>query len=363
MGGSAAAQSVDGGRSELPGMKRDIFDQVQGQKGRPPPRGKGPPDCPKSDGWSAFTAIAFTSSSAFVKLSVNEEKCKQLISIGGVNMTQLINASRTCGPAGEFKRRIAENMSSMFFQGGFDWVKSENETLEVVTEDGTFQAHVNEDNYVEMLACWRYGCGCEQANNPIMRGILIAMLVIAAGGLSYDSVKVLWQKIKGKKPAKHVECKNGHRMEKVKYTRIHYCDICGQAGTQYQCGACSSCNYDMCKKCYTETKAKLKTQLKEWYEKHPEDRPKGKKGDENEKDEEEEKEEKEEEENVKSEAEKSDKSGTEADADAKCPTPKTDTEAESEKDKDNEDEPDASNETKEESKEESKEEASEPANT
>merc|ERR1712039_243048 len=165
--------------------------------------------------------------------------------------------------------------------------------------------HVNEDNYVEMLACWRYGCGCEQANNPIMRGILIAMLVIAAGGLSYDSVKVLWQKIKGKKPAKHVECKNGHRMEKVKYTRIHYCDICGQAGTQYQCGACSSCNYDMCKKCYTETKAKLKTQLKEWYEKHPEDRPKGKK------------EEKEEEENVKSEAEKSDKSGTEADADTK----------------------------------------------
>merc|ERR1712039_800743 len=216
--------------------------------------------------------------------------------------------------------------------------------------------HVNEDNYVEMLACWRYGCGCEQANNPIMRGILIAMLVIAAGGLSYDSVKVLWQKIKGKKPAKHVECKNGHRMEKVKYTRIHYCDICGQAGTQYQCGACSSCNYDMCKKCYSETKAKLKTQLKEWYEKHPEDRPKGKKGDENEK-----------EENVKSEAEKSDKSGTEADADTKCPTPKTDTEAESEKDKDNEDEPDASNETKEESKEESKEEAkeeaSEPANT
>merc|ERR1712039_1017162 len=220
--------------------------------------------------------------------------------------------------------------------------------------------HVNEDNYVEMLACWRYGCGCEQANNPIMRGILIAMLVIAAGGLSYDSVKVLWQKIKGKKPAKHVECKNGHRMEKVKYTRIHYCDICGQAGTQYQCGACSSCNYDMCKKCYTETKAKLKTQLKEWYEKHPEDRPKGKKGDENEKDEEEEKEEKDEkeekeEEEVKSEAEKSDKSGTEADADTKCPTPKTDTEAESEKDKDNEDEPDASNETK--------EETSEPAST
>lgn len=218
----------------------------------------------------------------------------------------------------------------------------------MVTEDGTFEAHVNEDNYALMLACWRYGCGCEQANNPIMRGILLAMLVIAAGGLGYDSLKVLWQKIKGKKPPKHVECKNGHRMEKVKLTRTHYCDICGCSGTQYQCGV--SCNYDMCKKCYGDSKTKIKAQMKEWLEKHPEDRPKGKKGEEEDKDEDEEKEEKEEkeEEGNKSEtekSEKSEKSGTEAEADTKCPTPKTDTEAESEKDKDNDDEPDATNET------------------
>merc|ERR1712039_832264 len=135
--------------------------------------------------------------------------------------------------------------------------------------------HVNEDNYVEMLACWRYGCGCEQANNPIMRAILLSMLVIAVGGLSYDSLKVLWAKIVGKKPPKHVECKNGHRMEKVKLTRKHYCDVCGQSGTLYQCVA--SCNYDMCKKCYSDSKVKVKEAYNKWLEKHPEEKKKSKK--------------------------------------------------------------------------------------
>merc|ERR1712007_199202 len=94
---------------------------------------------------------------------------------------------------------------------------------------------VSEHKYQEMLACWKYGCGCEQANSPVTRGIFIALLVIALGGLSFDSLKMLYEKIVGKKPPKHVECKNGHRMEEVKLAERHFCDICNANGTTYQC--------------------------------------------------------------------------------------------------------------------------------
>eukprot|EP00448_Togula_jolla_P013313 CAMPEP_0170581948 /NCGR_PEP_ID=MMETSP0224-20130122/7317_1 /TAXON_ID=285029 /ORGANISM="Togula jolla, Strain CCCM 725" /LENGTH=392 /DNA_ID=CAMNT_0010905129 /DNA_START=1 /DNA_END=1179 /DNA_ORIENTATION=+ len=266
----ATQANIDGGRSELPGMRQDIFDQVQkNKKGGPQPRGRGPPDCPKSDGMSPFLAVAFASGEMYVRVNSSSQHCVRLVSVGGANYTTLINASRTCGPAGEWKRRIAENLSSIFFQGGLDWVKSENETLEVITEDGVFQAFVNEENYAEQLACWKKGCGCEQANNPIMRAIFIAIGVISIGGLSWDSVKLGLEKLKGKKPPKHVECKKGHRMGEVKFAYNHLCDVCGKAGTAYQCSV--SCNYDMCKVCYKAAKKKVKTTLKEWLEKHPDD--------------------------------------------------------------------------------------------
>merc|ERR1712050_655150 len=98
-----------------------------------------------------------------------------------MNYSDLRNASKTCGPVGEWKNRIAENMSSMFFQGGFDWIKGINETLEVITEEGTSQVEVNEEKYVELMSCWRYACGCEQAQNPLGRAIGIALLVGALG--------------------------------------------------------------------------------------------------------------------------------------------------------------------------------------
>merc|ERR1711988_217505 len=97
-------------------------------------------------------------------------------------------------------------------------------------------------------------CGCEQANNPIARGIFVALLVIAIAGVGWDSVKLAIDKIKGKKPPKKVMCKKGHKMEEVKYTAKIYCDMCSTSGTTYQCSA--SCNYDLCKNCYKATKKK-----------------------------------------------------------------------------------------------------------
>merc|ERR1712151_1171402 len=165
--------------SQLPGMKQDMFDQAQ-QKKRMGNRkmAKGPPDCPKSDSMSPFWALTFVNGELFVKLNSTEEKCTKLLTVGGANLTILTNASRTCGPAGEWKRRIAEQLSAVFFQGGLEWVKHENETIEVVTEDGTFEVPVTEERYQEMLACWAKGCGCEQVANPIGRAILFTLAAI-----------------------------------------------------------------------------------------------------------------------------------------------------------------------------------------
>jgi len=305
----ATAQSIDGGRSELPGMKRDIFDQYEASKrsGGAKKVGKGPPDCPKSDGMSPFTGVVMLGGEMYVRLNGTEGQCRRLITLGGANFSSMVNFSRTCGPAGEYKRRIAENISTIFFQGGLDWAKHDGETMEVVTEDGTFEVDVSEAKYEILLECWKRGCDCEQAKNPIMKAVFMALAVIAVGGLSYDSLKVAWAKIVGVKPPKHVECKQGHRMEKVKLTRTHYCDICSVAGTLYQCR--DKCNYDMCKSCYDDRKGKVKAAYAKWLEKHPEEKSKkSKKDDEDDKDEKE----TETEDASKSEAESEAKSGKES---------------------------------------------------
>merc|ERR1719454_581838 len=249
-----------------------MFDQINRQKKGQQQRsslGKGPPDCPKSDKMTPFASMAFVGPDLFVRLETLEGTCHKLISVGGANLTVLRNASLTCGPAGEWKKRVAEEMSMVFFQGGLDWVKSENETIEVVTEEGTFQTEINEAKYATMMDCWKRSCGCEQANNPKMKIVLITLLACALGGLSYDSMKLAWEQFKGSKPSKYVQCKKGHRMVEVKEQYSHICDICRKSGTCYQCTA--SCNYDMCKVCYKAAKKKQKSKYKDWLEKHPED--------------------------------------------------------------------------------------------
>mmetsp|Transcript_101460 Transcript_101460/g.262276 ORF Transcript_101460/g.262276 Transcript_101460/m.262276 type:complete len:359 (+) Transcript_101460:154-1230(+) len=267
--------NIDGGRSDLPGMKQDMFDRAQRDKGKPgPQKGKGRPDCPKSDKMSPFFGLAFVSGEVFVKLNSTDEQCKRLITVGGANYTELTNASKTCGPAGEWKKRIVEEMSAVFFQGGLDWVRSENETIEVVTEDGTFEIEVTEGKFNELEQCWARGCECEQAKNPAGRAMLMSLLAVAVVAIGWDSIKLTLEKFTGKKPPSKVQCKKGHKMEEVKFAYSHSCDQCGKSGTQYQCSV--SCNYDLCKVCYKAAKKKAKADMAEWIAKHPEDAKKEK---------------------------------------------------------------------------------------
>jgi len=230
---------------------------------------------------SPFFGLAFASGEMYVRINETEGECKRLITVGGANYSVLTNASRTCGPAGEWKKRIAEELSAVFFQGGLDWVKSENETVEVVTEDGTFEAVVSEAKFAAQLDCWKRGCGCEQAKNPKMRMILLTILVLSVGGIGTDGFKLLWEKVKGKKPAKHVMSAKGHRMTETKMAYSHHCDICGKSGTTYTCSG--GTNYDMCEPCYKNAKKEVKAKWKVWIEKHPEDAKK-KKGEKDEED-------------------------------------------------------------------------------
>jgi len=272
------AAQVDGGRSELPGMKKDMFDQYQNNKKKPQQaKSKAPPPCPRSDFMSPFTGITFSSSEMYVRLNGTEGKCTRLITVGGYNFTNMMNFSRTCGPAGEWKRRVAENLSTIFFQGGSEsWAKHDGDIIEVITEEGTFEVNVTEAKYEEMVECWKRGCGCEQANHPTMKVLFITMGVIAISGLCYDSFKAAYKKIVGEKPPKHVLSKAGHRMVKIKPSSKYYCDACGSRGVAYQCSG--DTEYHLTKKCYEEAKAKVKIAWKKWLEDHPEDRKSKKDG-------------------------------------------------------------------------------------
>lgn len=183
-------------------MRQDIFDQVnRASKNRNQQRvGKAPPECPKADKMTPFMNIAFVGGDVFVRPDSPEGRCQRLISVGGANLTELRKAALTCGPPGEWKYRIVEEMSAVFFQGGWEWVKGDNEIIEVVTEEGTFQTKVSEAKYAQMMECWKAACGCEQADNPIMKIFMFLLLICALGGLSYDSVKLFSG---GKTPPKH----------------------------------------------------------------------------------------------------------------------------------------------------------------
>lgn len=91
---------------------------------------------------SPFFGIAFVDGEIFVRLTNTttssspsneaEHQCVRLKSVGGANVSALTEASKLCGARGEWKRRIAEELSAVFFVGGWDtWPKSEGETIEV----------------------------------------------------------------------------------------------------------------------------------------------------------------------------------------------------------------------------------------
>mmetsp|Transcript_53694 Transcript_53694/g.100623 ORF Transcript_53694/g.100623 Transcript_53694/m.100623 type:complete len:294 (-) Transcript_53694:159-1040(-) len=220
----AAAQTTDGGRSELPGMKKDIFDQMKdaknkGQSGAQPAKRA---DCPKSDKLSPFRAFCIVQGEIFVKFNDTDEKCRKIVSIGGANTSALFAASRTCGAAGEWKRRVAEELSAVYFVGGWEeWPKSEGEPVEVELVDGNFSVPITAENYEAIKDCWARGCGCEQAANPKMKGILFALLAICVFGIGWDSVKLTFERFfsdkkKDKKDKKDKKEKKEKKDKKAK---------------------------------------------------------------------------------------------------------------------------------------------------
>jgi len=223
--------------------------------------------------------IAFVGSELFVRLDDTEGPCHKFVSVGGANLSVLKNASLTCGPPGEWKKRVAEELHVVFFQGGLDWVKSDNDTIEVATEDGNFTTTVSEAKYAAMSECWAKACGCEQANNPKAKVVLLSLLIIALGGLSWDSIKLALESIRGKKPDDKLLCKGGHKIMSVKSlpkprasTQGRICDECGKSrDIAFRCEAQDYCTYDLCKACHKDLKKDLRKQWEEWCKKHPQD--------------------------------------------------------------------------------------------
>merc|ERR1712083_262755 len=208
---------TDGGRGDLPGMKRDMFDQInkQKQQGGAGAKEKKRPECPKSDELSPFTSFAIVGGNIFVKFNESDATCRRLISVGGANISSLFSAARTCGAVGEWKRRVAEELSAMYFiTGGEGWPKSEGEPIELELEDGNYSIPITPANYELIKDCWARGCGCEQAANPKMKVVMLTLLAIALTGLGWDAVKMGYEKFFGKKKDKEKKEKKKEKKAK-----------------------------------------------------------------------------------------------------------------------------------------------------
>eukprot|EP00930_Biecheleria_cincta_P040885 TRINITY_DN2799_c0_g1_i1.p1 TRINITY_DN2799_c0_g1~~TRINITY_DN2799_c0_g1_i1.p1 ORF type:complete len:294 (-),score=86.00 TRINITY_DN2799_c0_g1_i1:64-945(-) len=216
----SSAQSTDGGRGDLPGMKRDMFDQInkQKQQGGAGAKEKKRPECPKSDQNSPFTAFAIVGGNIYVKFNESDATCRRLTSVAGANISSLFAAARTCGAVGEWKRRVAEELSAMYFiTGGEGWPKSDGEPIEVELEDGNYSIPITPANYELIKDCWARGCGCEQAANPKMKVVMLTLLAIALSGLGWDVFKMVYEKFfGGKKKDKEKKEKKDKKEKKEK---------------------------------------------------------------------------------------------------------------------------------------------------
>jgi len=173
-----------------------------------------------------------------VKLNDTDEKCRRIISIGGANTSALFAASRTCGAAGEWKRRVAEELSAVYFVGGWEeWPKSEGEPIDLELEDGNMSMPITTENYELIKECWARGCGCEQAANPKVKAILWSLLAICVGGIALDSFKVTKEKFLGgdkkdKKDKKEKKEKKDKKDKKDKKSKKGDDEVTGDESTE-----------------------------------------------------------------------------------------------------------------------------------
>eukprot|EP00397_Hematodinium_sp_SG-2012_P009644 GEMP01009735.1.p1 GENE.GEMP01009735.1~~GEMP01009735.1.p1 ORF type:complete len:304 (+),score=96.84 GEMP01009735.1:32-913(+) len=196
------------------GKRKDVFDEVTKKQGRRMGAERKQPDCPTSDGLSPFSALSFVDGEIYVRRELDDEKpmCERLIQIAKSNVTVLMKAGKTCGPVGEAKRRIAQNLYAVFWMGGLDgWPTGEDKTIYIKTSEFEGEVELSAEKATKLEACWMEGCDCDQAKSPLMRIFFGILLAACIGGLGYDSLSLAKGKDKKKKkerdPAKKKERK------------------------------------------------------------------------------------------------------------------------------------------------------------
>jgi len=181
--------------------KEDVFDQVTKQRKKSPGADQ-QPDCKAPDGLSPFANLAFVGGKIYVRRELNDTNttCEELIHIAHKNVTELMKGAKMCGPVGEVKRRIAQNLFGVFWAAGFDgWPQGEDKTILVQTDNFEGEVELSEEKFAKLEACWMEGCGCDQAQSPMMRVVFAILFVVCLSGLGYDSVMLMIGKNKKKK--------------------------------------------------------------------------------------------------------------------------------------------------------------------
>lgn len=78
--------------------------------------------------------------------------------------------------------------------------------IEVITEQGRIEAvPVDTERYGHLKECWPSSCGCEQANSPVMRSVMLTMLALCGGGILFDAGTEVWRKLTGAKEKEEAE--------------------------------------------------------------------------------------------------------------------------------------------------------------
>jgi len=203
VGGIGRPRSVHNDpRRDLPGMKRDAFDDLMhGGPGGGGGFGGGPgkkpvdldPVCPEGDGLAPFPAMVVVDRDIFVRTKDGEE-CLQLLELGTANVSHLVNTARLeCGRG--WKEKLVAAMSVIFQRANEEWPVMEGESKKITAllrngetgENTTVVAMLTEENKVAAEGCWKKGCGCAQTRHPKMTIVFYTCAALMLGGLLWDS--------------------------------------------------------------------------------------------------------------------------------------------------------------------------------
>jgi len=191
-------------RKDLPGMKRDAFDDLLEGSGRPGFGGgaKKPQDldpvCPEGDGTAPFAAMVIVDKEIFVKVD-EDGPCLKLLELGQANMSRLVETSRReCGRG--WKEKLVEAMSVIYTRSDFEWPTEPDSVLPIVVEGSDVkQVTLTEAKYESAKQCWKTGCGCAQTSHPKMTALFVTCGAVMLGGVLWDGQRLVRERANEKK--------------------------------------------------------------------------------------------------------------------------------------------------------------------